>query len=239
MALPLTPGDQAQIQIAQQMRQMMEMQMQWMQQMTQMQHVSNQAMSPQLGQQSASTPNLLAPPNQMPRPLSMPMKMAPGAGQRTMSTLSPQTAPWNRPPSFAPTMNGAPGQGYAHSIAPSERSNVGLASRYRPVSMAPVQLNPAMSKRSSTFTSRNYQPWSTNDGENGRHSPSSTIRALATPGASKKPASKAADDEDDDQGWAEMSRKRDKKKSTWKMKRAQTGLQEFQEFFHGEPQSAL
>jgi hypothetical protein len=32
----------------------------------------------------------------------------------------------------------------------------------------------------------------------------------------------AADDEDDDQGWVEMKKKRDKKKSTWKMKRAQT-----------------
>jgi hypothetical protein len=30
------------------------------------------------------------------------------------------------------------------------------------------------------------------------------------------------DDDDDDQGWAEMKKKRDKKKSTWKMKRAQT-----------------
>jgi hypothetical protein len=239
MALPLTPGDQAQIQIAQQMRQMMEMQMQWMQQMTQMQHASNQAMSPPLGQQSASTPNLLAPPNHMQRPLSMAMQMAPGAGQRTMSTLSPQTAPWNRPPSFAPTMNGAPGQGYAPSIAPSERSNVGLASRYRPVSMAPMQSHPPVTKRSSTFTSSSYQPWSTNDGHIGKHSPSSTIRALVTPGASKKPAPKAADDEDDDQGWAEMSRKREKKKSTWKMKRAQTGLQEFQEFVDVEPQSAL
>jgi hypothetical protein len=239
MALPLTPGDQAQIQIAQQMRQMMEMQMQWMQQMTQMQHVNNQAMSPQLGQQSSSTPNLLAPPTQMQRPLSMPMKMAPTAGQRTMSTLSPQTAPWHRPPSFAPTMNGAPGQGYAHSIAPSERSNVGLAPRYRPVSMAPLPSNPAISKRSSTFTTSSYQPWPTNDGEIGKHSPNSTIRALATPGAGKKPASKAADDEDDDQGWAEMSRKRDKKKSTWKTKKAHTGLQEFQAFFNGEPHAAL
>ena len=34
--MPMTPGDQAQVQMSHQMNQMMQMQMQWMQQMSQM-----------------------------------------------------------------------------------------------------------------------------------------------------------------------------------------------------------
>ena len=230
MAPLLSPGDHAQIQMSQQMQQM-QVQMQQMMQMMQI-HGDQQGQSQQLAQpvqQPGISPNLLAAshPSQIQRPLSMPMPMAsiPRQEPRTMSTLSPNMAPWSRPMSIAPSLHGGVfGRGYASSIAPSERSNVGLASRYRPVSMAPESINPA-TKRSSTFTSGTFPPWADSDG--GRFSPNvSTLRPAA---ATYRRASEVPDDEDDDQGWAEMSRKRDKKKSTWKMRR-QTGLQDL---FHG------
>ena len=243
MALPLTPADQAQIQMSQQMTQMMQMQMQWMQQMSQMvQQGQGQTMQPppNVMQQPGASPGstgLLAPPAQIARPLSMPMPEvgSPRLGQRTMSSLSPGMAPWNRPLSFAPSMQvSAPGvgPGYTPSIAPSERSNVGLASRYRPVSIAPADGVRPAAKRSSTFTSGTVQPMWTN-GATGRRSPGalSTIRSIGDQSShGKSNAKEAPDDEDDDQGWVEMKKKRDKKKSTWKMKRAQTqgaGLEDF------------
>ena len=228
MALPLTPADQAQIQMSQQMTQMMQMQMQWMQQMSQMVQ-QGQGQTMQQPGASPGSPGLLAPPGQIPRPLSMPMPEvgSPRLGQRTMSSLSPAMAPWNRPPSYAPSMQvPAPGVGlgYTPSIAPSERSNVGLASRYRPVSIAPADgIHPA-AKRSSTFTSGTIQP-SWMNGVTGRRSPGalSTIRSIGgQPSPGRSNVKEAPDDDDDDQGWVEMKKKRDKKKSTWKMKRAQT-----------------
>ncbi|KAI5293562.1 hypothetical protein KEM52_005425 [Ascosphaera acerosa] len=70
----------------------------------------------------------------------------PVAGQRTMSMVDTSRTPFIPPP--PPPIDGGsnpmlrPGSAGAHhayaaSIAPSERSNVGTASRYRPVSMIP------------------------------------------------------------------------------------------------------
>ena len=245
MALPLTPADQAQIQMSQQMTQMMQMQMQWMQQMSQMvQQGQGQTMPapPQLMQQagaSLGSPTLLAPPGQIPRPVSMPMPDV-GPSQRTMSSLTPAMASWNRSSSFGPTTRvSVPGggPGYTPSIAPSERSNVGLASRYRPVSIAPGDGVRPMSNRSSTFTSGTVQALWTN-GAAGRRSPGalSTIPSVGGRSSPDKKANAKAvpDDDDDDQGWAEMKRKRDKKKSTWKMKRAQTQGLGLQDLYHGQ-----
>jgi hypothetical protein len=229
----LSPGDQAQIQMSQQMTQMMQVQMQWMQQMMQIQGAQSgqqgqPPMLPPMSHQPGMMPNLMSPthPSQIQRPLSMPIPSSPRQDQRTMSTLSPNMAPWNRPPSFAPSVHGGVGgQGYAASIAPSERSNVGMASRYRPVSMAAesIQRPP---NRSSTFTSGTFKSWA--NGEVGKQSPSmATIRPVNSGG---KKASAPPDDEDDDQGWAEMKKKRDQKKSTWKMKKGHNGLQDL---FHG------
>ena len=131
-------------------------------------------------------------------------------------------APWNRPPSFAPVPGGGPA--YTPSIAPSERSNVGLASRYRPVSVAPADSAHPASRRSSTFTTGTFQP-SWMNGVAGRRSPGmlSSIRSVGGQSSTDQTNTKAApDDDDDEQGWAEMKKKKDKKKSTWKMKRAQT-----------------
>ena len=203
MGMPpmLTPGE---MQMNQQMAQMMQMQQQFMQQMQQMmgsQPGQQMPMIPPLAQQSPGS--LLMPPNQAPRPHSMPMPPSPGAsGPRSMSTLNPGMANWNqRPNSYFPSMNGTGGAGYAASLAPSERSNVGLAPRYRPVST--VGQDTSNWKRSSTFTSGTIRPVLPNKGAQ------STL---------------AVDDDDDDEGWKEMKAKRDNKKSKWKMKKAQTGL---------------
>jgi hypothetical protein len=193
----LTPGE---MQMNAQMTQMMQMQQQFMHQMQQMmggQPGQPMPMLPPMGQQSPGS--MLMPPNQVQRSHSMPMPPSPSVpGQRSMSTLNPGMANWNqRPNSYFPSTNGNPGAGYAPSLAPSERSNVGLAPRYRPVSIL-------QEKRSSTFTSGTIRPVLLRKGPAG-----STV---------------AVDEDDDDEGWKEMKAKRDNKKSKWKLKKAQTGL---------------
>ena len=83
--------------------------------------------------------NFLSPNGQaMQRPMSIVSNAPGGSQQRTMSMLAPPSQ-WGAP---APINNYTPSvhnfqpaglPGYAPSLAPSERSNVGLASRYRPV----------------------------------------------------------------------------------------------------------
>jgi hypothetical protein len=184
---------------------MMQMQQQFMQQMQQMmggQPGQPMPMVPPMRQQSPGS--MLMPPNQVQRPHSMPMPPSPApAGQRSMSTLSPGMANWNqRPNSYFPPTNGNGGAGYAASLAPTERSNVGLAPRYRPVST--VGQENQNWKRSSTFTSGTIRPVLSGNGP-----AQSTV---------------AVDEDDDDEGWKEMKAKRDNKKSKWKLKKAQTGL---------------
>ncbi|KAI1986865.1 hypothetical protein LOZ51_000023 [Ophidiomyces ophidiicola] len=236
--MPMVPGDQNQIQVSQQMTQMMQMQIQWMQQMMQMQ-------SMQLGQPMlANNPNLLQPPSgAMPRPISMLSNFntfpsaAPQADQRTMSMLDPSMGQWNRRSSFFPSPQdmGASGNmgngaamgapGYAPSVAPSERSNVGTASRYRPVStIQPLQ------NRSSTFTSSTPRPWLNEARHSSFISPSpqarqqplnSTIRPVSGLVSSAKNAN---EDDDDEKGWAEMAKAREKNKSGWRFKKGSSSL---------------
>ena len=201
MGMPpmLTPGE---MQMNQQMAQMMQMQQQFMQQMQQMMGAQPMPMMPPPGQQSPGV--TLTPPNLAQRPYSMPMPPSPGPpGQRSMSTLNPGMANWNkRPNSYFPpgSVNGGPG--YAASLAPSERSNVGLAPRYRPVST--IGQENQNWKRSSTFTSGTIRP--------------------VLPGKGPAQSTVAVDEDDDDEGWKEMKAKSDNKKSRWKLKKAQTGL---------------
>jgi hypothetical protein len=203
----MSPGDHAQIQMSQQMTQMMQMQMQWMQQMSQ---VMGGQMSP--GQQMplmmppGQSPNFLAPPGAAQRPQSI----APNANGRSMSTLSPSMANWNL----------APNGNYAHSIAPSERSNVGLAPRYRPVSVVP-EPEVGSNRRASTFTSASLRPWS-------QVEPSPRLSHISKPSVNvvgrKSPLGN--DEDDDDAGWAAMKAKKDKKQRSWKMRKEQNALQE-------------
>ncbi|KMP05846.1 hypothetical protein DIZ76_014958 [Coccidioides immitis] len=230
------PGDQSQIQVSQQMTQMMQMQIQWMQQMMQMQ-------SMQLGQpMQMNNPNLLQPPGPMQRPVSMVSNMnalqpgPPQVDQRTLSMLDPSSAQWNRHSSFFPAtqdtgstgtnlgMMGNPG--YAPSVAPSERSNVGAASRYRPVST----VQPPQPNRSSTFTASTPRPW-LDEARNSTFTSSSPQPRLNHSGATIRPVSglvtsaqNANDDDDDDEGWAEMAKAREKKKSGWRFKKGSSPL---------------
>jgi hypothetical protein len=103
----------------------------------------------------------------------------------------------------------SPGPGYAPSLAPTERSTVGMPSRYRPVSIAPAdEIADSNRKRASTITAT-----SSTLGNN-KSAAAVSVRAV--------PAAKAGggDEEDEDAAWAEMKRKKESKKSLWRGKRA-------------------
>ncbi|KKK15513.1 hypothetical protein P175DRAFT_0441323 [Aspergillus ochraceoroseus IBT 24754] len=228
---PVSATEQAQIQLSHQMTSMMQMQMQWMQQMIQIQggQVPPQQFMPPPGNMP---PGFVA--NTNSRPSSMPSAPGPftngppsfAGNQRTLSMLDPNMSSRLNSPSmpFIPGGNrpGTPGgAGYAPSIAPSERSNVGLAPRYRPVSTVPVEAEtasyPALSK-----------PWNDENRRTSMLSPS-TSSNLAKPvvrpvsshnrSHSKLDHHVEAEDEDDDEGWAEMMKKREKKRNNWKIKK--------------------
>lgn len=131
---------------------------------------------------------------------------------RSMSMMDTNPAPWMNPQAngsrgslVAPSIN-APG--YAPSIAPSERSNIGLPGRYRPVSQAVVADSPDK-KRTSTMSGALGAGW--------ENKPIPTIRAVPR---------KEAEEEDEEEAWAEMKRKKEKKKSIWKSKKDNNGLKE-------------
>ncbi|KAI4260345.1 MAG: hypothetical protein LQ352_000318 [Teloschistes flavicans] len=217
----MTPGDEAQIHMSQQMTQMMQMQMQWMQQMQQMMAGGPQPgqqmppgmppMPPPHGQHPMNN-NLLSPQGQIPRPMSHSAPSSPALTQqqqRAMSMMSPSLGPqWPPSKSVAPSMmSGALGpQGYAPSMVPSERSNIGQPSRYRPVSIAPIDEHSRPVSRSPNNMLR----------------PSAGDRKSTLSSAGKTspvPPRKVPSDDDDEQGWEEMKKKREKKASTWRMKK--------------------
>lgn len=218
----LTPTEHAQLQMSQSMTQMMQMQMQWMQQMQSMMQQNPNMPVPQMpqmpGMPMQGMPNMLPQqPSGMPhRPQSVPLQMAAGGQQRSMSTLTPGMGQaWHNSSPAVPQLN--LGSVYAPSIAPSERSNVGLASRYRPVStisQQPEPQRPDWNKRASTFSSATFRPWTNENGP--AKSPMSTVRVIP----------QANDDEDDEQGWAEMKAKKEKKQRTWKLRKGGNQLQE-------------
>jgi hypothetical protein len=192
----LSPGDAAQIQMAQQMQEFMQMQMQFMQIMTSNQGRPQSQNGP-LPQIPAFPPigNVGQPPQQGIPPGS--------ASGRTMSMLDPNVAPWQqqnfqRNTVYAPSVQIG---GYAPSIAPSERSNVGLPGRYRPVSHHPAAENKS---RASTMPGT-LENWI--DAKPG----SATVKLVKKPGN--------ASDEDDEEGWEAMRQKREKKKSIWRSKK--------------------
>ncbi|KAI9670398.1 MAG: hypothetical protein M1817_004441 [Caeruleum heppii] len=217
----MSQGEQAQFQMSQQMQQMMHMQMHWMQQMMQMQGL-------QPGQQPLMPPNFpLGPPGNAPAlytngPASM---TGPPSQQRAMSMLDPSSAQWHqsnaRHSQYAPSLRSqVPGhQVYAPSIAPSERSSIGMPTRYRPVSTALQAPNERASRGStpsfpdvpvSEKQGRVATMTETHHAESGRHTQS---------------------DDEEEQGWQEMKKKREKKKSTWKLKRETNNLKDM--FFSG------
>ncbi|KAB5580784.1 hypothetical protein GE09DRAFT_451498 [Coniochaeta sp. 2T2.1] len=224
MSTMLTPGDQAQMQMAQQMQQFMEMQTQFMQMMT-----AN-------GQNPAGMgPNSMS--NGMMNPAAMNSMLAmggpdmrhsymggngsvadltrPDSHSRSMSMVQPSSASWIQPPpqintSFAPSIHIQGVGGYAPSIAPSERSNVGLPGRYRPVSHMPPAAGDSL-PRSSTMSGA-LSGWD--------KQPSPTVSVTpVSANSGRKSGSGNASEDDDEEGWAAMKEKREKKRSMWKSKK--------------------
>ncbi|KAL1968475.1 hypothetical protein VTN77DRAFT_1685 [Rasamsonia byssochlamydoides] len=247
----MSPGEQAQLHISQQMTEIMQQQMQMMQQMMQMQGIPT-------GPQGHPNNNFLSATNM--RPMSMASassfnlpSVAPQVDQRTLSMLDPNMSRWNanRPLSMFPDGGPRPGTphatpGYTPSIAPSERSNVGLASRYRPVSTVGQDHNNQM-PRSSTFTSSTLKPWNDENQwpqsvtaspaqTSDRKSMSlATMTARPVQGQGSTPSrtdAGAVSDDDDDEGWAEMMKKREKKKSNWKLKNSTPALGDLLHMVH-------
>lgn len=214
----MTPTEHAQMQMSQQMTQMMQMQMQWMQQMSGMMG-QNPNMPMPMPMPMAGMPGMPPMPGMMPHQPGTPMarpQSTPLQGlmpSRTMSSLAPSMVNWNSAPMIPQIHQN--GSVYAHSIAPSERSNVGLASRYRPVSTVIQEPeNMYANKRASTFTSTTFRPW-----QNENHSTSKLAQSTVRP---------VADDDDDEQGWAEMQARKQKKQKSWKLRKGNkdTSLQE-------------
>lgn len=244
----ISASEQAQVQLSQQMANMMQMQMRWMQQMMEMQGMQGGMPSPSMmggmpmrgtpmGAPSMGGPPMAAPPSVMGgvpgmRPNSMPGGQpgaAPNFDQRTLSLLDPNISV-RRTGSPMPNLSGQPFRpstaGYAPSIAPSERSNAGLAPRYRPVSTMHDTSHHVPSPMNKGWNDENQPPTLTVS-HSQAHIPKSTSLATVTvrpvSRASQSPSGRKpqnrSDDEDDDEGWAEMLKNRDKKKSSWKLKR--------------------
>ncbi|ESA43983.1 hypothetical protein GE21DRAFT_986 [Neurospora crassa] len=234
----LTPGDQAQIQMTQQMQQFMQMQMQFMQMMAGQN--STGAPRPEGHMATGSIGSIgsaagmsggfagLPPMHGVPGGLGLGgpdlrhsfmgnesmLDLPPPRGdaqKRTMSMVQPSSASWihpQQPAGFAPSIRVT--GGYAPSIAPSERSNVGLPGRYRPVSqMAPPAL-PAMSATVQPLGASHMRK-------------SSTMSGVNQPTVTAKQSGSASDDDDDEQGWEDMKAKREKKRSLWKRKKSVSG----------------
>jgi len=226
MQPPISAAEQAQLQMSSQMTQMMQMQMQWMQQMSSMMGQNPNMQMPMMGmpgmpgmpampQAPNGGPMMQQPPHGMPgRPQSVPLQNFNGGNQqRTMSTLAPSMAGWIRSSPAVPQtlVNGSV---YAPSIAPSERSNIGLASRYRPVStMTQEPQNNNWARRASTYTTSTFKQFANENSQS--KLASSTIRNVQT-----------ADDEDDERAWADMKARKEKKQKSWKLRRGDNTLQE-------------
>ena len=152
--------------------------------------------------------------------LNMPPSLPPQVDQRTMSMLDPNVSA-RRTGSPMPNLSGnsfRPNTGYAASIAPSERSTAGMAPRYRPVSVMQPESNYAVaSPTNKPFGDENHNPSMPMPQSHIPKSHLATVTVRPVSRENQKPGSE--DEDDDDEAWADMAKKREKKKSSWKMKR--------------------
>ncbi|KZF24642.1 hypothetical protein L228DRAFT_237551 [Xylona heveae TC161] len=248
----LSPSDQAQMQMSQQMTQMMQVQMQWMQQMMQMQNINSPSPPVPNGAAGVGAGGFLAPPGgPMQRPISMGNPGRPNTPgsflneQHRNTMFDPVMSQWNNTPNgpnpgYAASAKGSlhgGRQGYTPSIAPSERSNVGLPSRYRPVSVAPPAANSQDKSRASSFTSGMLNGFSNSNNTQGQNGPSSkstvqaSIRVIPPPNETAQNRSAIAD-EDEDEGWAQMKKRREEQRSARKSKKPPSALDGI--FYPGE-----
>jgi hypothetical protein len=226
----MAPGDPAQMQMNAQMQQFMQMQMQFMQLMAGQQG-GNPGMRPMSQMPPPPPGSVMGMPNDMGSGMLQPgmggqdMRHSfvgngsvvdfprPDFHTRSMSMVQPNSSSWIQPtpanPGFAPSA--APsihiqGVGYAPSIAPSERSNVGLPGRYRPVSNMPAATAAPVDQMPRTSTMPGaLAGWD-------KPQPKVTTTAIKKVGN--------ASDDDDEEGWAAMKEKREKKRSLWKNKKS-------------------
>lgn len=218
----LSPGDQAQIQMTQQMTQFMQMQMQFMQMMSGQNGnggmglngmpngMNNPAMNNMMGSGAIGSPDMRRSYMSNGSVADLPL---PDNHQRSMSMVQPSSASWIQPPSqgkpgFAPSIR-IQSAAYAPSIAPSERSNVGLPGRYRPVSHMAAAAGTEI-PRSSTMSGA-LSGWD--------KAPAANVSVKPVSGGKKSGNGNASDD-DDEEGWQAMKEKREKKRSMWKRKKS-------------------
>ncbi|KAH6685250.1 hypothetical protein F5X68DRAFT_222838 [Plectosphaerella plurivora] len=218
----LTVGDQAQLQMNQQMQQFMQMQMQFMQMMAvggqqggamgarPMSYMPPQSVADMSSRQSFVGDTMFAM-NSMMDPSPRP-GMAPS--MRTMSMVQPNSESWIQPGAggYAPSIHAPQGAGYAPSIAPSERSNVGLPGRYRAVSQVGPPQDFAARRTSTMSGALNLNGWDQPTIKAVKKTPSPPLSKLSS-------AVVKGDDEDDEKGWEAMKAKREKKRSLWRTKK--------------------
>ncbi|KAL8324687.1 hypothetical protein RB597_008099 [Gaeumannomyces tritici] len=220
--------DQTQMQMNQQMTQFMQMQMQFMQ----MQMMANQGGGNRM---SMVMPNMsmgmMGPGGMMGMGMGGPetmrhsfmdngsvydMPIRPESHMRSMSMVQPSSASWIQPPpnpGYAPSIRIQGANGYAPSIAPSERSNIGLPGRYRPVSHMPAPKTSASPSLPSPLDHNRMSSMSGALGGGGwdQNRTKSPLQSSAV---------QASDDEDDEEAWTAMKQKREKKRSLWKTKKS-------------------
>lgn len=206
---PMMGGDPAQSNMNQQMQQFMQMQMQFMQvmAMNQNQNQNQYGQGPYPNQAPGGTPGSHSMNDLSSRHSVMggePMQNRMDPSMRTMSMMQPPSMPMMHSPEYAGSMRGSvAGGGYTPSIAPSERSNVGLPGRYRPVSQATPSPRASQGDRLSALSGNL-------GGSDGSKSRSSLNVSKKSPNGS---------DDDDEQGWEAMKAKREKKRSMWRRKK--------------------
>ena len=219
----------------QQMIQMMQMQQQMMQSLMQMQAGQQPSFQLPQSQSQQTLGNGFLSPSSAQRPMSMASNFQPSSNAGRSMSMMQAPPQWNdganhgrsntmgsdaRPMGYAGSVYNynlsATAPGYTPSIAPSERSNVGMPSRYRPVST--LEANGG-STRSQTMTS-NMDAYATQNSSSpsllgpNPQAPKSTIRVIDKPKGTKVPPARSnAEEEDEDEGWAAMRKKRaDRKK---------------------------
>lgn len=170
---------------------------------------------------------------------SMTMMNPPPNWSVTPAAQRPNSAmPATYAPSGINVGQAGPGAGYSASIAPSERSNIGQPSRYRPVQSG-EQAGRSMSMTSSAtlqaFRNSEVPPPmpSMQSRPQSQQQSKSTLRVVdkmkGAPKINRKPV---VADEDDDEGWADMRKKRDDKKK-FKFGRSKTESNAFSDLYQG------
>ncbi|MCJ1310927.1 hypothetical protein MMC25_004595 [Agyrium rufum] len=168
--------------------------------------------------------------------------------QRAMSMLAPppSSSAWgnasgSRMSAATSTTGGllAPSMmhGYSPSIAPSERSNIGQPSRYRPVSIAPSTIDENGNGSQRTMSMSSGHLLGGGPGMNNKMGGvQTTVKMIGGGGGvnggnGRKGGKGGSDgDTDEDEGWKEMRMRREKKKIGWKSRKggvdggAQRGL---------------